>query len=85
MTKKTMEKLSFEQALVRLEEIVGQMEAGEVTLDASLSLFEEGTALSRHCTGKLDAAEERIRVLTDDGAGGIAEQDLDGPADGGGS
>ena len=80
-----MVELSFERALVRLEEIVRQMEAGEVTLEASLALFEEGTALSRHCAGKLDAAEERIRVLTDEGDGGIAEQDLDGSDDGAGS
>ena len=80
-----MKELSFEKALVRLEEIVRQMEAGEVTLEASLALFEEGTALSRHCAGKLDAAEERIRILQDDGEGGIAEQDLDQSASGGGS
>ena len=58
-----MDKLTFEDALARLEEIVRKMEQGEVTLDASLALFEEGTALSRHCARKLDEAEQRITVL----------------------
>ncbi len=83
MNDETLDKLSFEEALARLEQIVGQLEAGEVTLAASLTLFEEGTALSRLCSARLDDAEERIRVLTDDGDGGIAERDLDTPDDDG--
>lgn len=52
--------LTFEQALMRLEEITAQMEHGNITLDASLRLFEEGTALIRRCSAELDEAELKI-------------------------
>ena len=54
------EKQSFEQALQRLEEIVKQMERGSLSLDESLRLFEEGTALVRSCGAQLDQAELKI-------------------------
>ena len=54
------EKRSFEQALQRLEEIVKQMERGNLSLDESLKLFEEGTALVRSCGEQLDQAELKI-------------------------
>lgn len=54
---------TFEEALKRLEEIVGELEKGEVPLDNTLSLFEEGVRLSRFCRGKLDEAEEKIDIL----------------------
>jgi exodeoxyribonuclease VII small subunit len=73
-----MKDMTFEQGLTRLEEIVRKMEQGEVSLDASLALFEEGVALSRHCANKLDEAEKRIAVLTEDDSGGIEEQSADG-------
>ena len=52
--------LTFEQAMMRLEEIAAQMERGNITLDASLRLFEEGTALIRRCGAALDEAELKI-------------------------
>ena len=52
--------LTFEQALMRLEEITAQMEHGNITLDASLRLFEEGTALIRRCSAELNEAELKI-------------------------
>jgi exodeoxyribonuclease VII small subunit len=55
--------LTFEQALNRLEEIVEQMERGDLPLDASLALFQEGVELSRICTRRLNEAEERIHKL----------------------
>ena len=54
------ETITFEQALQRLDEIVKQMERGNLSLDDSLRLFEEGTALVRHCSGQLDQAELKI-------------------------
>ena len=54
------EELSFEQAMKRLDEIVKDLERGEVTLSDSMKLFEEGTALIRRCTGLLDAAEQQV-------------------------
>jgi len=54
---------TFEEAIKRLEEIVGELEKGEVPLDKTLSLFEEGVRLSRFCREKLDEAEKRIDIL----------------------
>jgi exodeoxyribonuclease VII small subunit len=54
---------SFETALQRLEEIVQRLEGGEVSLDESLSLFEEGIRLTRYCSDKLDAAEGKLEIL----------------------
>jgi exodeoxyribonuclease VII small subunit len=54
---------TFEQALERLEEIVALMEKGELTLDDSLSLFQEGVTLSQHCTRRLNDAEAGIQKL----------------------
>ena len=53
-------KLSFEQALKRLDEIVKQMEQGNASLEESLKLFEEGTGLAADCSRQLDEAELKI-------------------------
>ena len=62
--------LNFEQSLARLEQIVQAMESGKVTLDESLELFQEGTALIRSCEKLLDEAELRVtKVMAgEDGA-----------------
>ena len=60
MTKK---KLSFEDALKRLEEIVSQLESGEISLDESLKAFEEGRELVGFCLNKLDEAEQKVKKL----------------------
>lgn len=57
-------KLSFEQSMVRLEEIVSLMERGDVPLEQSMALFEEGSKLLRECTSQLDAAEQKVTLLT---------------------
>ncbi|MGE5581516.1 MAG: exodeoxyribonuclease VII small subunit [Bacillota bacterium] len=54
---------NYEEAVARLEEIVQQLEAGNLTLDASLALFEEGIGLAKYCAEKLDAAEGRLQIL----------------------
>lgn len=58
-----MEALSFEEALRRLEEIVEVLEGGELGLDASVKLFEEGITLSVLCQQELQKAEGRIQQL----------------------
>ena len=58
-----MAEAKFEEALAKLEEIVRKMEQGELTLDESLTSFEEGIRLARLCAGKLDEAERRIEIL----------------------
>lgn len=52
-------KLTFEQAMGRLEEIVSQLETGDHALDTSLSLYEEGAKLMKQCTSMLDKAEQK--------------------------
>ncbi len=54
---------NFESALKRLEEIVQRLEAGELSLDESLKLFEEGIELSRQCAKKLSEAEAKVEKL----------------------
>jgi len=54
---------TLEQDLGELEKIVTQMEAGELSLDDSLKLFERGVALSNACRQRLDAAEAKIEIL----------------------
>lgn len=56
-------KLSFEQALARLEEIAARLECPDATLDESLKLFEEGSKLMGKCNAMLDAAEQKVSVL----------------------
>ena len=60
-------KMSFEEALARLEEIVGEMDSGKAELDKLLELFEEGTTLVRKCKKELDNAEKKIQLVTEDG------------------
>lgn len=59
----------FEAAMARLEEIVHALEAGNLSLDDSLRVFEEGTRLLRLCTRRLEAAERRIEILLQDEGG----------------
>ena len=56
-------KPSFEEALDRLEEIVGLLERGECGLDQSLKLFEEGAKLAGQCEELLDKAEQKVNLL----------------------
>ena len=55
--------LSFEDALRALEEVVRKLESGDVPLDDSISLYERGEALRRHCQARLDAAQARIEQI----------------------
>jgi exodeoxyribonuclease VII small subunit len=63
--------LGFEAALARLEEILGRLDRGDVTLDEALDLWREGEALHRRCAELLAAAEGRVEELTADGADDI--------------
>jgi exodeoxyribonuclease VII small subunit len=60
---------TFESALKQLEEIVHRLEKGELPLEESLKLYEEGIRLSRYCHGKLEEAEGRIELLMKDARG----------------
>ncbi|MEC4890729.1 MAG: exodeoxyribonuclease VII small subunit [Nitrospira sp.] len=58
--------VKFEQAMARLEAIVGELEKGELPLDESLKIFEEGIRLSKNCLKVLEDAERKVEVLVQD-------------------
>jgi len=58
--------VKFEQAMARLEVIVGELEKGDLPLDESLKIFEEGIRLSRNCLRVLEEAERKVEVLVQD-------------------
>ena len=70
------ESKTFEQSLSRLEEIVKQMENGDVALEEALSLFEEGTALVGSCNKLLDNAELKVSQMTKGADGSPVETEL---------
>jgi exodeoxyribonuclease VII small subunit len=55
--------MSFEDALRALEEVVRKLEGGDVPLDDSISLYERGEELRKHCQARLDAAQARIEKI----------------------
>ncbi len=57
------EKMTFEHALARLEEIADAMEGGDINLEQTMQLFEEANELSRFCNEKIEGAEEKLRIL----------------------
>ena len=67
------EKMSYEEAVSRLQEIVTSLEKGNLPLADSLTLFEEGTALMKRCTELLDTAEQKVVKLRK-GADGEPEE-----------
>lgn len=58
--------VKFEQAMARLEAIVGELEKGDLPLDESLKIFEEGIRLSKSCLKVLEDAEKKVEVLVQD-------------------
>lgn len=69
MTQTDIAALSFEEALRELEQVVGQLERGDVALDQSIALYERGAALRARCEAKLKEAEEKVAKITLDGTG----------------
>lgn len=72
------EKKTFEQSISELEEIVSQLEGGNVTLDESLELFEKGIKLSKSCQQMLDAVEKKVSILMTNDDGEVAKEDFIG-------
>lgn len=69
----------FESAIKRLEEIVAQLESGDLPLEKSLELFEEGIKLSRFCHDQLDKAERKVELLLKDAEGEIKRVPFETP------
>ena len=72
-----MPKERFEDAMNKLEKIVAKLEEGDVPLEESLKLFEEGIRLSRFCNQKLDEAEKKVEVLLKNKEGVLKPQPFD--------
>ncbi|NVM24934.1 MAG: exodeoxyribonuclease VII small subunit [Desulfobacterales bacterium] len=64
-----MKEKRFEDAMKELEDIVKRLESGDLSLEESLKIFEEGVALSRYCFSKLEDAEKRVSILVKDEGG----------------
>ena len=69
MTNNEQKNKSFESSLEALEQIVRQLEDGDLPLEKSLELFEQGIKLSRECQERLGEAERRIEILLRDNQG----------------
>ncbi len=66
MTSKNPQKQTFEESLLRLEELVTKLEQGEVPLEDSIKMYEEGLTLSKACITKLTQAELKLKKLSKD-------------------
>ncbi|MEM1299805.1 MAG: exodeoxyribonuclease VII small subunit [Pseudomonadota bacterium] len=71
MSDKAIAEMSFEEALGALEDVVRNLEGGQVPLEQSIDLYERGEALRKHCEDRLKAAELRVEKIT--GADGQTE------------
>ena len=66
----------FEESILRLEQIVQALENGDIDLDESLKLFEEGIKLTKSCQKMLDDAEKKVSVLMSDENGKIKKEEF---------
>lgn len=64
MSEKSVDGMSFEEAMRELEQVVSQLERGDVALEDSIKLYERGAALKAQCEKKLKAAEEKVASIT---------------------
>ena len=71
-----MAKKTFEKAMQQLEQIVADLEAGDIPLDKALQKFEEGMALSKYCAERLDETEKKVSLLLADNQGQVQEEDF---------
>ena len=83
MTETEEKEESFENGLVRLEKLIQELEDGELDLDRSLAVFEEGIRLSRRLNRKLDEAEKKLEILTSGPNGNPQSRDFPEEAEGG--
>lgn len=69
MTETAVKDMTFEQAMAELEQVVGQLERGDVPLEESINLYKRGDALKKHCEAKLKSAEEKVAAIQLDASG----------------
>ena len=68
---------SFEEAMQRLEEITQNLENGDLSLEDSIDVFEEGMKLAKFCSKKLEEAEKKVTKLVKEGEGKFSQQPFD--------
>ena len=68
---------TFEERMASLEEAVRRLESGEEPLERSLEIYEEVVGHLKACHGILDAAEKRVKILTENATGKLVEEDFD--------
>lgn len=71
-----MEEMNFEQAILELEQVIKQLETGDLSLDDSIEKFKKGVELSNVCNKKLEEAQKSITLLTQDNNGNLVEEDF---------
>ena len=76
-----MAKKTFEQAMKQLEQIVQDLESGDMPLEKTIKTFEDGIQLSKFCSKKLDETEKRITILMQGSDGKLAEAPFPGEND----
>lgn len=82
MAKKDPQELKFEEAIADLEQLVEQLESGDLSLEDSLAAFEKGVGLVRYCNLKLSEVEKKVELLVKDKQGQLQLQAFgNGPAD----
>lgn len=69
--------INFEEAMLALEDIVKKLESGALSLDDSLKVFEEGIGLVKVCNGRLDAAEQKVKILIEGKNGAVTDMPFD--------
>ena len=72
-----MKNLSFEEAMKNLEDVVNELESGELTLDKSIEKFKKGIELSNHCNELLEDAEKTVSILIADADGNMKEENFE--------
>ena len=69
-------KKTFEKAMEQLEQVVSDLETGDIPLDKALKKFEEGMVLSKYCADRLDETEKKVSLLLADSQGQLHEHDF---------
>ena len=72
-----MAEIKFEEALKKLEKIINELESGELSLDESLKIYQEGIELARTCNQKLDSAKKKIDLLSKNKKGEFELKEID--------
>ena len=65
--------IGFEEAIEKLDAILSKLESGSVSLDESLTLFEEGVEIIKLCNEKLEVAEQKVKILTEGADGTVTD------------